>query len=378
MMRTTDRSAAVIRPPGFIALFVICTLLGSLSFARYASQAGGDLEVWSSLPFWLACYYPWVALAPAVFALERRYPLGGARRYRNVGVLAAGSVPFSITGFALAALLTAGMRKVASPSDAVGTGLPASASYDLFAHQLFFWTCVGVGYACRTLAKLQDHERAASRLALEKSQLEGSLRKAELEVLRMRLNPHFLFNTIQNISVLVGDDPETANLMLLRLSEVIRAAFRREYSSEVTLREEIRITRAYLDIEQLRFGDRLSVVVDIDPATEDALVPTLLLQPLVENSIRHGLRSAARPGEVLIRSRAEDDSLVLLVSDNGAGLPGRDVEYGVGLGSTVSRLERMYPGRSALRVQDAVGSGTETHVALPLRFAGEPGEVQHA
>jgi two-component system LytT family sensor kinase len=141
----------------------------------------------------------------------------------------------------------------------------------------------------RSLIGLHEKERLSAQLALEKAQLESSLRQAEFETLRMRLNPHFLFNSLQNISTLAQENPKTAAQMLTKLGDLLRITLNGDIQSETPLDKELALTQAYVAVEKMRFGDRLSVLIDVARGTERALVPSFLLQPLVENAIRHGL-----------------------------------------------------------------------------------------
>ena len=147
----------------------------------------------------------------------------------------------------------------------------------------------------------------------------------------MQLNPHFLFNTLQTISVLMMDDTGAANRMLVRLSDLLRSTLRSSFSSFTPLREEIAFLRAYLEIEQIRFADRLHVNWDVERGTENALIPTLLLQPLVENSIRHGIARMATAGTISITSRREAIGFPC-VADTGPGLSPQQETYGHGIG----------------------------------------------
>jgi LytS/YehU family sensor histidine kinase len=232
----------------------------------------------------------------------------------------------------------------------------------------------------RALIEARNAERRAARLMLEKSQLETSLRQAELDVLRMRLDPHFLFNSLQNISVLTLEDPETGSRMLTKLGDLLRVSLRRDGAPETTLQAEVALTGAYLAIEQMRFGDRLSSLVDLTPGTEDALVPSFLLQPLVENAIRHGLRGVRGRGIIAIRSRLDGYALVLTVADNGSGPPPAPVEgreVGIGLGATCERLARLYPGAHTFSMRPLPEGGTEVRITLPLRFESAPEAPRH-
>src|SRR5207245_153138 len=183
---------------------------------------------------------------------------------------------------------------------------------------------VSVSHTVNYYRKYQERETRAS-------ELERSLSQAKLQALQMQLNPHFLFNTLHAISSLVHKDAEAADRMITRLSDLLRYALKSTESEEVPLRQELDFLSGYLEIEQTRFGDRLKVRMDIAPETLDALVPNLLLQPLVENAIRHGIEPRAKPGRIDLRSRCESGQLKLAVRDNGLGLsPGSELREGVG------------------------------------------------
>jgi LytS/YehU family sensor histidine kinase len=191
-----------------------------------------------------------------------------------------------------------------------------------------------------------------------------------LETLRLRLNPHFLFNCLQNISALAADDAKTASTMLARLGDLLRVALRGDYQTEITLADETKLTQAYLSIEQVRFGDRLSVLFQIDPAAEKALVPSLLLQPLVENAIKHGLSEMDTGGIIWIRGALDDFALNLSIRDNGRGFPATDENRslgGVGLGATRERLTRIYGAQHTFLIRALPEGGTEVSISLPLR-----------
>jgi two-component sensor histidine kinase len=363
-------SGGGLRYPGVGKLFLIWTAIGILTSFRYqaqrpASAAVGDLAF---VVAFTACYYPWIALTPMVFQIERRFPLGAGRWSRNLILLALASIPVCLVAAPLMSLLFAGVLSVLEPAWAV----PFTSAFGLRHFpmaQALFWCSVGGGYFVRTQFQLRQQEQQAAQLALEKSRLEAGLKQAQLDVLRARLNPHFLFNSLQNISVMTRQDPQTASRMLARLGDLLRAVLRNDSQPESTLREEIELTRAYVALEQLRFGDRLEVKFDIYPATQQAMVPSFVLQPLVENAITHGLRGAQQPGRIGISSSIEDGNLVLEITDNGVGPPNTDlaeIKMGVGLGSTLDRLANLYPNRHDLSMQKLPEGGTKVHIELPL------------
>ena len=187
----------------------------------------------------------------------------------------------------------------------------------------------------------------------------------------MQLNPHFLFNTLQTISVLMVDDTVSANRMLVRLSDLLRSTLRSSVDSLTPLRDELAFLRAYLEIEQIRFADRLRVEWNVHPEAEQALVPTLLLQPLVENSIRHGIARLSVPGVVRVSACIADDRLCLSVFDTGPGLShdaGDANGHGIGLSNTRKRLKQLYPTHDMEIIAGATG-GFEVCMAIPLTFS---------
>jgi two-component system, LytTR family, sensor kinase len=370
-----------------LLLCLVWTVVGTIAFARQyldrpAGIAGQLLPAYAE---WLTCYLPWGVLSALVLPIERRFPLGRPGGAWHLLVLAFVSVPMAYAAW----LMTAGLGALveaatgrAAHQMTLAWLIPAR---ELLGHELLYWTAVAGSTALRTLTEARENERRAARLMLEKAHLETSLRQAELDALRMRLQPHFLFNSLQNISVLTQHDPATAGRMLTKLGDLLRASLARDREAETTLDTEIALTRAYLAVEGMRFEDRLSSTVNVAAGTEHALVPTFLLQPLVENALRHGLQhrlAATSPGQrglLTIESGRDGDRLVLTVRDNGVGV-GDDVspaEFGIGLGATCERLAGLYPDRHTFAMRALPEGGTEVRITLPFRLA--PAEVaQHA
>jgi len=229
---------------------------------------------------------------------------------------------------------------------------------------LIYWVIVSVHHAFGYYRQVQVRE-------LRAVELEKRLAQARLQALQMQLNPHFLFNTLHAISALVHKDVEAADRMIARLSDLLRYALESTDAQEVPLRQELDFLNRYLEIEKTRFGDRLTVRLDIAPETLDALVPNLVLQPLVENAIRHGIEPRAKPGRIDLRARRENGRLKLEVCDNGVGLPsGRIPEEGVGLSNTRARLQQLYGERHLFALGNTAGGGLTVSVELPFRAAG--------
>lgn len=364
--------AAAARYPGYGKLFLIWTVIGVLTSLRFQFQRGPGLGVgeFAFTIAFTACYYPWIVLTPLVFRLEKRFPLGGQNLARNLGALALLSVPVCVVAAPLMSAFFQGVMTLLEPAWTIRWErfwwhhFPMS--------QIVYWSSVAGGYFFRSQFQLREQEQTAARLALEKSQLEAGLKQAQLDVIRARLNPHFLFNSLQNISVMTKQDPQTASRMLVRLGDLLRAVLRQDAEPETSLHDEVELTRAYVALEQMRFGERLVVTFDIAPDVQRAMVPCFLLQPLIENAVIHGLRGVRKTGAIKVSAGKESRDLILTVADNGIGAPedalsGR--KMGVGLGSTRERLAAMYPDRHAFAMRRLEEGGTEVRIAIPLRFA---------
>ena len=226
-----------------------------------------------------------------------------------------------------------------------------------------FWGLVGVAHA------LRFYERAKAREQRE-VELEARLAQARLQALRMQLNPHFLFNTLNSIASLVHEQPQ-AEAMIEALSDLLRLTLSGFHRSEVTLREELHFLERYLLIEQIRFGDRLRLEKQIDIAALEDLVPILILQPLVENAVRHGIETQIAPGVIRIVAEQSGDTLNLSVEDNGLGLSASNgvLEEGIGLSNTRSRLKELYGGRALLELHPGDPKGFTARIQLPRRTA---------
>jgi two-component system, LytTR family, sensor kinase len=230
----------------------------------------------------------------------------------------------------------------------------------------------------RGIAAQCGHRLDALRLereAIERESREALLlqqvTEAELSALRAQLHPHFLFNSLNTIADLIVRDPRRAEEMTLRLASVFRHVLAHLRQPLISVREEIAFLRAYLYIEEARFGDRLRVEIDVDPQVAAAEIPSLILQPLVENALKHGLGPKPGPGRLWIAARAEGDSILLTVEDDGLGphaptprLPDRE-SGGVGLTNVAERLRTLYQDRASFRLEPREGGGARAIVILP-------------
>jgi LytS/YehU family sensor histidine kinase len=321
-----------------------------------------EVEAGRLLVLNLAYWYVPAALTALIFRLAHRFPVDGGRWVRAVAMHAIGALAFSLLH--VACML--GMRLVLW-----GYVVPPGMSFAPVAQRVYLtnldWALmtysaiVGLSYALEYYREAQDR-------AVKAANLEARLAEARLKTLEAELHPHFLFNTLHAISTLVHTNPDAADRMISRLSDLLRITLDRSTSAGVPLQEELEFLQKYLEIEQTRFQDRLTVRYDIDPDTLDAEVPRLILQPLVENAIKHGVSPRTGPGLVEISARREGEALWLEVRDNGVGLSGgarARLHGGVGLSNTRDRLACLYDGAHALEFSDGK-NGLTVRMRIPF------------
>ncbi|PYI83829.1 MAG: histidine kinase [Verrucomicrobia bacterium] len=348
------------------ALLVFWTLIG-LAFASqfYVSSAQfGNPVPWKyAVSRSLADWYVFAALSLPAIWIGARFPLVQGFWKRGIVVHFAASAAFSVLWVALR-VAVAWLQSVPN-QDAFAI---ARAFQDLLAktflfNLLVYWVIVTVIHAINYYRKFHERE-------LRAAELEKRLTQAKLQALQMQLNPHFLFNTLHSISSLMHKNVEAADRMIARLSDLLRLALESTDEHEVPLRQELSFLDRYLEIEQTRFGDRLQVHKEIAPDTLDAVVPNLILQPLVENAIRHGIEPHARRGQIELCAKRENEMLRLEVSDNGAGIvPTDSPEEGVGLSNTRARLQQLYGKKHQFELGPAAGGGLSVTLRFPFRMA---------
>jgi two-component system LytT family sensor kinase len=213
---------------------------------------------------------------------------------------------------------------------------------------------------------------------LRSAQLSAQLAQAQLQALRMQLHPHFLFNTLNSIATLIHKDPDAADQMTARLSDLLRLTLENIGVQEVPLAQELEFLERYLDIERTRFSDRLVVRIDVAPETLDASTPYLILQPLVENAIRHGIAARSLPGCVTVRAERDGEMLVLEVKDDGPGIPAASASNnGIGISSTRARLEKLYGDGHVFELNNAAEGGLAVKLAFPFRLMPPPANASN-
>jgi sensor histidine kinase YesM len=240
-------------------------------------------------------------------------------------------------------------------------------------HFLIFCGILAAGFAREYSRRFRAHEKAAAQMAAETAQLQTQLTEAKLSALNAQLNPHFLFNTLNAVSSLVERDPRGVRRMIARLSELLRYTLEGGTDHEVPLSQEISFLERYLEIMQVRFQGKLEIDMQIESEAHNAMVPSLILQPLVENAVKHGVDKITAAGKIGIRARLEGERLVLTVTDNGPG-PAKITrldDAGVGLANTRQRLEQLYGNEHSLTLAEAPGGGTVARITIPYRTSAE-------
>jgi len=331
------------------------TLFGLASFGAclVADAASTDDSLpWPRLlGYSLGAAWIWAGLTPAVLWLTRATTFAPGHRWRSALILGATGAGFALLSISLQTML------------AVTTGIDASGSSLLFPRVenslLAYGALVVLGQASRYSALYQTRQ-------LHSSELEARLAKTHLQLLRLQLQPHFLFNTLNTVAELVHTDPDTADQMITRLGRLLRLSLDHAGHQVVPLRQEIDFLRMYVEIEQVRFQDRLQIVWDLAADTLDAAVPTLLWHPVLENAIRHGVTPLAGRGRIVIASHRDGGDLILEIRDNGKGLPvGGMPREGVGLRNIRERVEQLYGSRARFTLVPAMGGGTIATLRLP-------------
>jgi signal transduction histidine kinase len=315
----------------------------------FARLAGRPMPVWRAFLAEAPQWYGWAALTPLIVALGERFPLRAPVKARNVVVHATASLGCSLLVAVADAAVNMLLRPsrlgfVASTRSWFLSGLPATT--------LAYFAIVVLAYAVTNAARLRERET--------------QLREAQLSALRMQLQPHFLFNSLNAIMALVRDrDTEQAVRALSLLGDVLRTAVNAGDSHTTTLGEELAFVSRYLEIEQVRFGDRLRITVDVPGELRDWRVPTFVLQPFVENALKHGVLRDRGGNEIAISARDGTGSLTLTVRDDGRGLSAGTSE-GVGIANARARLEHLYGSEASLDVRNA-SPGVEAVIRIPRR-----------
>lgn len=371
-------------------------LIWTLVLASFAAQYrwGIDLPWPRAITRTILDWTPWIALAPIVWWLANRFPIiEKKRRIRNLfmhflSAIALITIAESLIVFAIApathALIPSGAQQ--RPPNGARNNRPPPPRRSLQNRQdendrptiqtfaiarkaqfwfPLYWVLVFLASSARHFRESQSGEKRSL-------QLQRDLARAQLTAIQSRLEPHFLFNTLNSISCLVHSDPDKADEMIAQLSDLLRSVHARSETQEIALREELELLRNYLSIQKIRFPNRLQIRETIEEGTLNCLVPTLLLQPLAENAVRHGIEPKADPSTLLISSRLlENGEVELVVEDDGIGWENTpdngDLQGGFGLSTIRSRLEGLHASQSSVTISTPAGGGTRVVVCFPAK-----------
>lgn len=305
----------------------------------------------------------WVPVTIAVLQVTRRFPL---ERGRMLGsALALLVVGVALTTTRIVAYLALGRVIGETLGLARGRTDDVYAVLHYGAQDLSYY-----GIAVLVIHTLR-HARAVREREVTRAQLEGQLAQAQLQALKGQIHPHFLFNTLHAISTLVREDAARAERMIASLSDLLRSTLTHQRTQEVAVREELATLASYVEIEQTRLGERLTVTVDAEPDVRDARLPHLLLQPLVENAIRHGISPRLRPGHVRVGVARSGAWLHLVVADDGRGFVGPPRPGAIGLANCRARLAQLYGAFHRFDLHSVPGEGTRIEITIPFHPASE-------
>lgn len=383
-----ERSSQIDRPAVIwglsFGIWSVIAFIGTLTIYKLYRTTDSPMLFKTTLAWEFCQILTYVPLTPFSFAFANRFPI---RRdnwgKRSLLYLAAGLV-FAVAHIALRAVTPyAYFDSKARHFE--------SAIWDAQTHvfkvqwavlqRQFFGGVVdditGTFFPIVLIAHAVSYYRRFRERELRAVQLEGQLAQAHLQSLKIQLQPHFLFNTMHSISALMMTDVQAADRMMTRLGDLLRMSLESAGTQITHLSREIEFLNCYLEIEKVRFAERLNVILDIAPETADAMVPHLLLQPLVDNAIKHGISKLTAGGEIRITVTAHDGELEIEITDNGPGLLNADTSAarGVGLRITRERLESLYGQKQSLELLSPVAGGTVTRVCIPFRV--QPVEREH-
>ena len=324
----------------------------------------------NSFPF----YYAWFLLSPLVFWFGKKFRFG--RDEKNIRNF----VIHSFWGLFVVIIYLIVTSIVALPVlfediDLLNIYYKFNKRAYMVGHFQFivYWATLGFFISFDYYKKFREREREASRLLLHSTRLESQLAKAQLDALKMQLHPHFLFNTLHAISALIDDSPKRARRVIARLGELLRSTLDISEKQTIPLKQELALTELYLQIEQERFQDKLQVNIDFSPENMDCSVPSLILQPLIENAIKHGITDEEKIARIDIKAVKVNNELRIYVEDNGPGFSEIQTmewqEKGIGLSNTKERLEQLYGKDHEFNIGNSADGGALIEIIIPCRKA---------
>ena len=326
------------------------------------SPRGVTSRFWIEAAIQFTRYMLWAPLTPLIFAAVRRVP------FQRPGLARAIAIHACLALLCAVLVETLGEQFRSQLIRAVVPPRPSGAPVRMAFVQSFSWVVIGlVTYsAVAAIASALDYQRRLRAEAVRVAQLQRDLSDAQVQAIKMLVQPHFLFNTLHAVNVLIEKEPAAATRMITRLGDLLRHTLSRAAVAEVPLQTELDALRLYLEIEQTRFRDRLTVRIDAPTETLEALVPDLILQPLAENAIRHGIQSDTGAGTIEVTASRAGASLVIEVRDSGRG-PGDEVTDRIGLTTVRARLARLYAEAHEFSLVAGPAGGSVARIRIPFR-----------
>ncbi|HEY8561112.1 MAG TPA: histidine kinase [Pyrinomonadaceae bacterium] len=351
----------------WLTIWAIWTLFGFFFTSQLALQnqlSRNPVPFWQILTWQMVSGYIWFAMSPLLLWLAQKFPFEADKWKTSILVHIGASVAIPFFQLAIDTFL---LTRLGYPPGRQFPSFLAAYQYFIYINLhlsiLIYWGVVGIKSAYSYYQKYRERE-------LVTSKLEARLAQSRLQVLKGQLQPHFLFNTLNAISELIYTDREAAERMIGDLSDLLRLSFEKLEVQEISLKQELEFLKKYLEIEQMRFQDRLKVEMEISPDTLDACVPNMILQPLVENAIKHGIAPRSTGGKIRIGAARQNGNLKLHVADDGIGVPFDDLENvseGVGLSNTRRRLKHLYGDRQKFELKTAAASGLLVNLTIPFK-----------
>lgn len=352
----------------YTVIFLVWTLLGMYFVVQnyiYSASTDRGFDWVQNINYRLSNYWMWALFTPLVYYLTRKFKFENPRRLKNIFIVILLGIGISFAHSFLSILLSITLNWSAGK---IPEGIVARLQAARFAvvggtfDSLFMYSIIiGIIYSFEYYKKNREHQ-------LHVSELEKKLAQAELQALKMQLHPHFLFNTLHAISTLMHRDADAADKMITRLSDLLRISLDNIGVQQVTLKDEMEFIEKYIEIQKIRFQDTLNVKVNIASETLNMMVPNLILQPIIENAFKHGIRSNLSLTEIDISSKLNNGNLILSVMDNGSGLnnnKNNSENDGVGLNNTMSRLNQLYGDNYEFNFNDRAGGGFQVLIKIP-------------
>jgi signal transduction histidine kinase len=363
-MSARNLAPTLLRGSTWVALWSLVGLAIASEIYLSSNFLGRSVTWGEAISDSLEDWYVYGVLSLPVVWLARRFPPERGSRWLTAGVHLAAALLFSISYILVRTLVGEADSWIAGEGASFAEIFHPLLVRTFPFNLLVYGVILSVSHALDYYRKY--HERTVQTLELEKH-----LTEARLQALLHQLKPHFLFNTLNGIASLMHTDVDAADRMLVRLSELLRITMSHTGAPQTTLREEVAFLERYLDIEKIRFRNRLDVVIAIDDAAIDAQVPSLILQPMVENAMRHGVEPHAKMGRIELRGAVRDGNLVLTVADNGAGISEEGLKReGIGVANTRARLMELYGDRQKFELVNGPEGGLCVRITIP--FSSSP------